>query len=463
MKSILVIGGGASGLMAAITAATTAHNAGVNVSVTVLEKSHRVGRSILTAGNGRCNFGNSNLKARSYYNASFVGSVFTSMFRAWASSFGVHSKVKFDLEEPLVAHLFANLGLCWRETEDGWCYPASEKATSVLNVLLETASMLPISIRCESAVTEIVTTGSRTWAVRLDSGEILHGDAVILACGGRELSEVVLPQAVSKLSQKPILGALKVQEAKKFRDLDGFRIKCKVSLARLRGEGASVRKQHQTARKDAKPLLKDYEVVAVEEGEVLFRKYGISGISIFNLSRFAQPGDTLLLDFCPNESAGGMEAFLNRRFKVLNASRGPVTFRSFLVGMVAEPLATHLLNLCGVHPDALMSKADVLKLMQPLKSFELTVVGVHDPSQCQVMRGGLAVAEWNSTTLQHASLPGLFAAGEALDVDGPCGGYNLSWAWLSGMVAGNAAALTVVDEDYRQAYDYADCGLAEHE
>lgn len=460
VKSILIVGGGASGLMAAIAAATAARNAGIDVTVTVLEQSHRVGRSILTAGNGRCNFCNTHLDAERYHNALFVGSVFQSVLDAWNNSFGVTSQLRFDPEDTFVETLFENMGLCWRETDDGWCYPISEKATSVLQVLLETIKTLPITLRCESIVTEVVTTGSQKWSVRLDGGEILHGNAVIMACGGRGLGSISLPREIALLPQSPVLGALKIQEFRSLKDLDGFRIKCAIKL--LRSEGGKSKSRHAKLQKQSatQKLSHDrWELIASEVGEVLFRKYGVSGISVFNLSRFAQSGDKLTLDFFPSLTDEDIDEFLRQRLKVLHGSRTPVTFGSFLTGMIAEPLATHIVKASGAQSDDLINVKDVSCLKRPLKAFEMTVAGIHDPSQCQVLRGGLDVTEWSSYILQHCALPGMFAAGEALDVDGPCGGYNLSWAWLSGMVAGNAAAVSLASEKYRSACGFARCGL----
>lgn len=449
MKSIIVIGGGASGLVAAITAAQSARNAALDVDITVLEQSHRVGRSILTAGNGRCNFYNTHFSSGAYYNPQFVQEVFDEAYSAWQSSWGETSKLKVSSTKSLVEVLFENLGLCWRETTDGWCYPVSDKATSVLEVLLATAATLPITLRCDCQATSVEATGPGKWHVTLESGEIIHSDVVVIACGGRGLSDIQFPEELEQVTQYPILGALGVQEARDIRDLDGFRIKCDIALTRPVGNGEGRR-----GRCDGGPYGDSGvgELIAAEKGEVLFRKYGVSGIAIFNLSRFALPGDKLVVDFYPTVAKDELEAFLTRRLSVLRSSRSPVTWSSFLAGMIANPLAEHLIEVMGMSGNDAFTKGDVGKLASVLKTYQLTVSDIHDPKQCQVMRGGFQVTDWNPQTLQHYGLPGLFAAGEALDIDGPCGGYNLSWAWLSGLIAGNGAALSLCSQGYREQF-----------
>lgn len=454
MKSIIVVGGGASGLMAAITAAVTARNAGCEIAITVIEASHKVGRSILAAGNGRCNFYNSQISMSAYRSSSFVKEVFCSLSAAWEASFGIGSRLKPGWSSACLETIFESLGLCWQETEDGWCYPLSGKASSVLEVLTDAMATLPIEVRTECAATAVSATGPDQWHIKLESGEILHGNAVIVACGGKGLNGLSLPEEVEITPQKPILGALAIREARQFRNLDGFRVKCRVSLARpaKAEDGSFAPALHDL--QDSVLVPQGYKVVAAEVGEVLFRKYGISGIAIFNLSRQAQPGDKLLLDFCPQVREIDFLSYLNRRVNVLRTLYKPLTFKTLLAGMIVQPLSTHLIKASGYSPEATVAKGDARKLVSALKASVLTVVGIHDPHQCQVLRGGLPVKEWDALTLQNKALPGLFAAGEALDVDGPCGGYNLTWAWASGVVAGGLATLSLCDESYQQEFPY---------
>jgi predicted flavoprotein YhiN len=161
-------------------------------------------------------------------------------------------------------------------------------------------------------------------------------------------------------------------------------------------------------------LKRDDTIVAVERGEVLFKKDALSGICIFNLSRVARARDTLNLDLLPDLSLDEARKYTHHT----------------LSGVLDPVIANALIEREG-SIDAALVRA---------KSWELNVRGLTDTNRAQVMRGGLILSDFSSATLEAKEHPGLFAAGEALDVDGPCGGFNLAWAWKSGMVAGKNAA-----------------------
>jgi predicted flavoprotein YhiN len=167
-------------------------------------------------------------------------------------------------------------------------------------------------------------------------------------------------------------------------------------------------------------LLRGAEKIAEEAGEFLFRPYGLSGIAVFNLSRLAEPGDTLALDLAPDYAASQ----LSRLIRLAHTAEG-----------VSDPrLAELLWKREGGDPD---------RIAQALKALSFTVEGRTDTGHAQVTRGGLAISSFAPTLEADPALAGsrgLFACGEALDIDGPCGGYNLGWAWTSGMKAGAEAA-----------------------
>ena len=183
------------------------------------------------------------------------------------------------------------------------------------------------------------------------------------------------------------------------------------------------------------------EQVARERGEVMFRDYGVSGVAVFNLSRLARPGDTLAVDFLPDIPPQQMEHFLLARRKRMQRCLGAApTCERFLSGLLLPAVAGVLLRRVGLAPAAEFAKTDAANLATALKGFALTVEGIGDERQCQVRRGGFPVGAFNPETCESKAHPGLFVVGEALDVDAPCGGYNLHWAWSSGMLAGHAAA-----------------------
>ena len=201
-------------------------------------------------------------------------------------------------------------------------------------------------------------------------------------------------------------------------------------------------------------LLRDGDTVAREEGELLFRDYGVSGVCVFNLSRTAQSGDTLSIDLLPQIAQDEKEPWLFARRKHLCASPsrdGAITVREVLRGALLPQVAHVVARVAGTDEDAVIAKADVPALAYALGHLELVVEGIGDARQCQVMRGGLRVCAFDPQTMESLALPGLFAAGEALDVDAPCGGYNLHWAWSSGLIAGASAVRRIVSGKTEEA------------
>ena len=359
---VCVVGGGASGLAAAVAAAEA------GASVVVLERSPACGRTILATGNGRCNFSNAHLSWERYNDPAFVEAV-------CGQNFG----------EDVLA-FFGDCGLAWAEEEGGRLYPLSRQAASVREVLLARARRCGATLAPAREVTG-ATREDTGWRVAYEG--VRAGDvaarSVVLALGGGEA--LLRSLGLSCDPFEPVLCALACEAP------DG------VSLSELDG-----RRAHAVAR-----LLREGDEVARETGEVLFRGYGLSGIAIFDLSRHARPGDVVSLDL----TCGVSEAAARR----LAATAGSCA------GLLDPVIAATL-------KDSLEAACDL----------RFVVTGPAEPERAQVTRGGLATDQFDPATLAARELGGLFACGEALDVDGACGGFNLAWAWKSGLVAGRAAA-----------------------
>ena len=402
MDTIAIIGGGAAGLMAAVEAALTLRATGARGTVVVYEAdAERVGRSILATGNGRCNISNAEISADVYRNAEFVGHALMALQGCYVSERG-GATIKATTANPVLER-FADLGLCVREESEGRLYPQANKATSVLDVLRAGADAL----------------GVRVQVGKLADRFVGHAAAVIVAVGGRAAASVQLPEPLVCKPLRPVLGPLRVTEAdaKLTRQLNNIRVRGAIAL--MRGGGQ----------------------VARERGEVMFRDYGVSGVAVFNLSRLARPGDTLAVDFLPDIPPQQMGHFLLARRKRMQRCLGAApTCERFLSGLLLPAVAGVLLRRAGLAPAAEFAKTDAANLAAALKGFALTVEGIGDERQCQVRRGGFSVGAFNPETCESKAHPGLFVVGEALDVDAPCGGYNLHWAWSSGMLAGHAAA-----------------------
>ncbi|WP_238991252.1 aminoacetone oxidase family FAD-binding enzyme [Gordonibacter urolithinfaciens] len=395
-------------MAAAVTAARELRMLGVPGDVAVYEADERVGRSILATGNGRCNFSNARIDAGAYRNAAFVGSALGALT---AGSDPVHA-------------FFADLGLVWREEGEGRLYPLANKATSVLDVLRAAAADFGVREACgrRAVWIDVPDRPGGRFHIRFADGTVGHADAVVLATGGRTAREL-LPEGIGFAAARPVLGPLRTA-TDVVRHLNNLRVRCAVTLA----------------GPDGAPKAR-------EAGELLFRDYGVSGIAVFNLSRFAEPGDRLLVDLLPQMPEGDCAGFLHARRRRLSADGRPLSREAFLRGMLLPAVARAVLEEAGLAPGAPFAKRDVPTLAAALKAFPLEVRGMGDERQCQVRRGGADVAAFDPRTLEARVVPGLHVVGEALDVDAPCGGYNLHWAWASGILAGRAAATRLMGSD----------------
>lgn len=363
---VLVIGGGASGLAAAIAAAEA------GADVVVLERSLECGRTILATGNGRCNFSNARLAWDRYNDPAFVEAVCGKRFGADVLDF------------------LEGCGLAWIE-EDGRLYPLSRKASSVREVLLARARRAGVTLAPAREVASLerseggylITLASDS---QIDPNWRVMTHRVIYAAGGCE--KLTGSLGLTCAPDEPVLCSLSCEAQDK------------ISLASLDG-----RRAHVVAR-----LLRDGSTVAVETGEVLFRPYGLSGIVIFDLSRLAQRGDVISLDLLCDMDA--------------DRARSLETAAGSCVGLIDPAIAEALGN----------------RTLEMARDLSFIVSGPAEPERAQVTRGGLLTGQFDPATLEAHELPGLFACGEALNVDGACGGFNLAWAWKSGLVAGRAAA-----------------------
>lgn len=435
MYDIAIIGGGASGLACAVACMQQvrlqAHKQDCSnpslqsysdkrfPRIVVLESGKRIGASIMRSGNGRCNFSNANLEVSRYHHADFVQKVFSALE---ANPFA-----------PSVLEWFKRLGLVWKEAPGtgGLLYPFSNKANSVLDVLRYAIDVNGIELCASSTVQAIHTTHAEhsacssarftvigETALTQDESVPFAIDAyqVVIASGGITpktlFSEVKMPY----VDPEPLLGPIRTTSSVSLKNLDGIRMQTRLSIPKRSFE---------------------------EEGEILFRDYGISGIVVFNASRYAQMGDTIVLDFVPQRSMEELTALFEQRIELIGM-RKP---EDFLTGFVVARLAAVLLQNAGLDKASQITKADAKKLAKACKEFSLTCQGIADERTCQVRRGGVQPSAVNSTTLQINEYPGLFVLGEVLDVDGPCGGYNLHWAWTTGLLAGCALAHNYLREN----------------
>ena len=385
---VIVVGGGAAGLIAAITAA---QNGAV---VTVLEQNENPGRKICVTGNGRCNLTNKDMRPE--------------CFRGQHPEFAAGILKQFPLEETLA--FFENLGVAFTDRK-GWIYPRSNQAKCIPELLLLKARSLKVKIKTRETVKAVVYEEGR-WKAET-SGWTYEGDRVILANG-------------SKASQVPgadgsgyeIAAALGHRIVKPLPALTGLR---------CRGNAFSA---WAGVRTDAKvTLLLDGKAFAEESGEVQLTDYGISGIPVFQLSRYAiralEEGRkvSVMVNFLPEYTKESLREQLEKRRMLC-------------------PYQSEAEILLGLLPDKLikMFRKQKADLCQTITEYMLEVKGSSGFEQAQICSGGVDTTQIYSDTLESMLYPGLFFAGELLDIDGPCGGYNLQWAWSSGTVAGYHSA-----------------------
>jgi len=387
---IAIIGGGASGLAAALTAARQ------GAAVAILEKLPRVGKKLLATGNGRCNLGNLSADLGHFHGSVDVAPVLDAF----------SGEISF----------FRSLGLVARPDEAGRLYPASGQAQSVLDALRLQCAARGAQEICGFTVREILPQDDGFLLISEDGGTV-RARRVILAAGGKagpqygtdgeglRLAET-LGHAVTKLY--PALGPVSVLP-QSVRALKGLRVQAKV-----------------TAFRDGKALFS-------EEGQVQFSDGVLSGICVFNLS--AHRPDALSLDLIPwCEDAAGLVA-------EIAGQRVSFALEDFLTGLLPKRIGQALLKVCTDLPltAPVSALGDVAQdaLAALLKDWRFPVLPGTNWKAAQVTAGGVADV---LSTLESAVVPGLYFAGEILDVHGDTGGFNLRWAWASGGLAGINAA-----------------------
>ena len=395
---VIVIGGGAAGMMAALQAAEGGH------SVTILERQARTGRKLLATGNGRCNLTNRNMDP-SFYHGSHP-------------DFASPALSAFDMEATLAC--FEEKGLLTVTEENGRVYPLSDQAGSVGDVLRFALSAAGVEIVTGAEVKEI---RKQKECFSISTGEAaFQCDRVILCCGGKAGGklgggswgyELLKPLGHHTTPLSPVLVQIHT-DTDFVRSLKGVRADAAVSVR----EGS--------------------KILAESAGEVQFIENGISGPAVFEVSRALSTGKEGLvihLDLMRNMTEYQITRLLRRRIETMPA----LTLNDLLTGTVHNRLGRTLIRYAGLSLDlplTALGSRDIKKITAALKDFRLAYRGNAGFDSAQVTAGGLDTSQFCPETLESRLVPGLYAAGEVLDIDGDCGGYNLQWAWSSGHLAG---------------------------
>ena len=408
---VLIMGAGPAGLAAAITVKESAPQ----LSVLLLEKKEQAAKKLRAAGNGRGNLSNSRCE---------------------------------DLEE--VLRFFSQNGIAVRLDSEGRIYPYSEEADAVAEALLNRGRGLGVEIYTGIKVRDAKAADGKGFRVffAAESGAGSGGTAAaaagafsdnagaeaalgcarfLIASGGKSFAAYGstgdgygLARALGHNVNALVPALTAVEVAEDLRPLRGVRAKGIVSL------------------------FSGGDLVFQESGEIQFREDALSGICVMNLSSqlpasqhdFA--GLKIMINLVPDFEAAGLIDFLRAKQKLPGQSAG-----SLLETLVKRPLADAVLRAAALEKGAAaasLSAADLVRIANALRGFTLTPTGRKGWKEAQVTRGGVALAEVNQKTLASLIVPGLYFAGEVLDYDGPCGGFNLHHAWLTGIRAGRAMA-----------------------
>ena len=404
MRHVAVIGGGAAGMMAAITSARE------GARVTILEHKERIGKKILSTGNGRCNFTNTYQTPACY--------------RSDNRDFAWNIIQKFNVEKTI--SFFKELGI-YPKDRNGYLYPYSDQAAAILEVLQIEVAKLDICVMTEINVLDIqpvkrgirVTTDKKT----------ITADSVILACGSKAAPVTGSDGSGYQLAKLfghrivPVLPALvQLRCAEKFyKSISGVRVQGTVEI------------------------YADDIFLASDTGEIQLTNYGISGIPVFQVSRYAakalykKQSVTAVLNFMPDMNKDEFLLFLQERITLCPYK----TLDEFFTGVFPKKLCELWIRLSRLPKEMRVSDLSgeqLEKLVLLIQHLRTHITETNSFEQAQICCGGVDTTEINPDTLESNYVPGIYFAGELLDVDGICGGYNLQWAWSSGFVAGKEAA-----------------------
>ncbi|MDD2218265.1 MAG: aminoacetone oxidase family FAD-binding enzyme [Eubacteriales bacterium] len=393
MYDILIIGAGASGMAAALMAARINPSA----KICILEKKEKPGKKISASGNGRCNITNTACKSSGY-----------------------------------VREFLSSAGILTREEDEGRVYPYSGQASQVVDALVHQLSHLNVELICKTTVGQITENRGGGFVIKAAQKKY-ETKKLLIACGGKSspvfgtsgdgyIFAKNLGHSVKRLA--PVLTSLNSDNKEEAMALKGIRVKARLSL------------------------YKNEIKLAEELGEVQFTETGISGIAVFNLSRFVRleedesPGVAfgqfyVIINFMPDYELNMIEKLLIERSKLpgMNTER-------ILNTIFPDKLAEALSAVCMMEQNrsATPTESDIKNITTAISSFRIKLSGAGGWKDAQCTAGGVSLDEVEADTMESKIVKGLYFSGEILDYDGPCGGYNLQNAWETGIKAGTAMA-----------------------
>lgn len=407
---LIIVGGGASGLVAAITAKD------FGIDVAIVEGTDRVGKKILTTGNGRCNISNNCIKPP------FIN------YHSSNSDFHFTALDKLSRED--TKNFFLSLGLPIVALPTGKLYPQSLQASSVVDILKMAIEDRNIPLYTNCKIKNIHKGKIFKLSTSNEEYKLFTANKVILACGGK-----TAPKTGSDGTGYNIAKSL----GHSITSLVPGIVQLKLDYPHLKALSGVKFDGYVT-------LIINDEVVKKDFGEILFTDYGISGPPILQISAlasqstFVKKQTEVVVDLLPSYSKDELQDFLECHFAVL--SHRPII--NALVGVIHKKIIPILLKECGITnlqmPCYELSWKEKMKLVNTLKSWKFICTGTNDFNQAQVTVGGVNTKDVDCDTLESKLVPNLYFCGEILDVHGDCGGFNLQWAWSSGYTVATSIA-----------------------
>ena len=399
MKRIIIIGGGASGIVAGIFAKNKKNE------VIILERNPSVLKKLLMTGNGKCNYMNENYSRDFYYsqNMDIVDSI-------------ISSENILNMKE-----FFEHLGIV-PKIKNGYYYPFSNQSNTIKQALIQEALKKGVLFHCNQCVQKIEKKKKGFLVICED--ETYNADMVVLACG-------------SKAYPKTGSDGMGYSFLKEFQHTI---IEPLPALVQLESKGSFLKEWDGIRTDVIVELFENNSYIAREEGEIQLTSYGISGICTFQLSHYVTRGlfegkeETIKINFLP---------FVKEYYSIwldhFAKEHSDKNISELLEGILHYKLVNIILEKCNIDKSSFylkLSNEDKLRLIHTIRSFEVPITKTKGFDSCQICNGGVALSEINPTTMESKLVDGLFIVGELLDMNGICGGYNLTTCWISGMLAG---------------------------
>ncbi|MGN0272198.1 MAG: NAD(P)/FAD-dependent oxidoreductase [Lachnospiraceae bacterium] len=409
MSNVIVIGGGAAGMFAALGAAEAGHR------VTILEQNEKLGKKIYITGKGRCNLTNAcdteEIFAHVPRNAKFLYSAI------------------YTYDNFRVMDFFEANGMPIKTERGNRVFPVSDHSSDVISTLQKALEKAGVEVLLHTKVTEILSKDGKIAGVRLKNGEKRTADAIILATGGKSYSSTgstgdgfVFAEQLGHKIEEPVPSLVPMTVLEDY---------C------MQMQGLSLRNVQATIREGGKVIFEEF-------GEMLFTHFGVSGPLMLSASsvvndRLRKKNLSLTIDLKPALSEEQLDARILRDFEE-NKNR---QFKNSVKGLLPAKMIPVVISLSGIDPEKKINgitKQERKKLVECIKAFPLTLTGLRGFNEAIITRGGVSVKQVDPSTMESKLVKGLYFAGEILDVDAYTGGFNLQIAWSTGYLAGSSIA-----------------------